>query len=94
MSKSPYDILLRPVITEQALNGQIENKYTFEVSLDANKKEIRNAVEKAFGVKVVDINTVLTKGRAVNRFRMRPGKKPDVKKAIITLAEGQALELS
>lgn len=94
MSKSPYDILLRPVITEQALNGQLRNKYTFEVALGANKKEIRAAIEKAFGVSVVDINTVRTQGRVVNRARMRPGKKPDVKKAIVTLAPGQALEIS
>lgn len=90
--KSPYDILIRPVITERAVRAQEENKYTFEVALDANKKEIKEAVEKAFGVNVVQINTVLTKGRVVRRMRMRPGKKSDVKKAIVKLAEGQALE--
>lgn len=90
--KSPYDILIRPLITERALHAQELNKYTFEVALDANKQEIKSAVEKAFGVDVVSVNTVRTKGRTVQRMRMRPGKKRDVKKAIVQLAEGQALE--
>jgi large subunit ribosomal protein L23 len=94
MSRSPYTILVRPIITEQALNGQTQNKYTFEVARDANKKEIRSAIEKAFGVKVTRVNTVNTDGKVIRRFRTPDGKKPDVKKAIITLAEGQALELS
>lgn len=94
MSKSPYDILVRPVITEQALEDQKLNKYTFEVALNANKTEIRQAVQAAFGVKVVDVNTVRTGGKTVRRQRMRPGKRADVKKAIVTLAEGQALEFS
>lgn len=94
MTKSPYDILKRPVITEAALNGQQLNKYTFEVAIDSNKSEIKSAIEKAFGVNVTKINTIKTKGAEVRRQRMRPGKKPDVKKAIVTLAEGEALELS
>lgn len=94
MSKNPYDILVRPLITERALHAQEDNKYTFEVALSANKKEIKAAVEKAFGVKVTSVNTVTTKGRNVQRMRMRPGKQADVKKAIITLAPGQALEYS
>ena len=94
MSKSPYDILLRALITERAMLAQAHNKYTFEVALSANKKEIKTAVEKAFGVKVTSVNTVKKKGGVVLRNRMSPGKKPDMKKAIITLAEGQALEYS
>ena len=94
MSKNPYDILVRPLITERALNQKDLNKYTFQVALDANKKEIKTAIEKAFGVKVVSVNTVTTQGKAVRRMRVRTGKKNDTKKAIITLAAGQALELS
>src|SRR5690606_6029642 len=99
MSRNPYDILRRPLITERALAGQEENKsgtrkYTFEVAPDANKREIKSAVEKAFGVKVVSVNTVSIEGKRVLRNRARPGKKKDVKKAIITLAPNQALEYS
>ncbi|MBX3730736.1 MAG: 50S ribosomal protein L23 [Candidatus Sumerlaeia bacterium] len=90
--KNPYDILVRPLITERALAEQLLNKYTFEVAISANKKEIKTAVEKAFGVKVLDVNTTTKKGVTVVRFGRRPGKKADVKKAIITLAPGQALE--
>lgn len=93
MTKSPFDILVRPIITEKALNSQELNQYTFEVALNANKAEVKFAIEKAFGVNVVSVNTVKTKGRAITRFRMRPGKKNDVKKAIITLAKGEALEI-
>jgi large subunit ribosomal protein L23 len=94
VSKSPYVILRRPLITERALLAQEQNKYTFEVALDANKAEIRGAVEKAFGVNVLSVNTVKTRGKRVFRPRTGEGKKRDVKKAIITLAEGQKLELS
>jgi large subunit ribosomal protein L23 len=90
--KNPYDILIRPLITEQALAAQELRKYTFEVALSANKKEIKTAVEKAFGVKVEAVNTKTIRGRVVIRHGMRPGKKRDVKKAVITLAPGQALE--
>jgi large subunit ribosomal protein L23 len=90
--KNPYDILVRPLITERALAQQLLNKYTFEVAISANKKEIKTAVEKAFGVKVLDVNTTTKKGVKVVRFGRRPGKKADVKKAVITLAPGQALE--
>lgn len=93
-SRNPYDILKRPLITERALHAQEMGKYTFEVAPDATKRQIKEAVEKAFGVKVLDVNTLNNKGRRVQRMRMRPGKKPDRKKAVITLAPGQALEYS
>jgi large subunit ribosomal protein L23 len=92
--KSPFDILIRPVITEKALNGQELNKYTFVVAKSSSKPEIKAAIQEAFGVTVESVNTMVTKGRAVRRMRMRPGKRPDVKKAIVTLAKGEALELS
>lgn len=92
MSKSPYDILIRPVITERALVSRGQNKYTFQVALTANKHEIKNAIEHAFGVTVVSVNTVTTEGKEVRRVKMRPGRKATIKKAIVTLAAGQALE--
>ncbi|MCB2155386.1 50S ribosomal protein L23 [bacterium] len=94
MNKSPYDILVRPLITERALLAQEGGKYTFRVAIDANKTEIKNAVEKAFGVEVKSVNTVRKEGK-VKRVGMRSsGRRPATKKAIITLAPGQALELS
>lgn len=92
--KSPYDILVRPVITERALAGQEDRKWVFEVALDANKREIASAIEAAFGVKVQDVNTVLRKGKLAGRMGQRKGKKRDVKKAIVTLKEGNALEIA
>ncbi len=92
MSRSAFDILKRPLITERALNAQEMNKYTFEVDSRASKREIKEAVESAFGVKVTSVNTVNIRGRRVQRQRMSPGKKRDLRKAIITLAPGQALE--
>jgi large subunit ribosomal protein L23 len=97
--KSPYQIIVRPVITEKALRGAAEelknNTYTFRVAVDANKREIKWAVETAYGVKVKSVNTVLTKGK--NRYsRQRgtlQGKRTDVKKAIVTLVDGQQIQL-
>lgn len=96
--KSPYQILVRPVITEKALRGgdekQAEKQYTFRVNIDANKREIKWAVETAYGVKVQSVNTVLTKGKARHsRTRgAKAGKRADVKKAIVKLADGQQIE--
>ena len=91
--KSPYQILVRPLITEHAVAQKDQNKYVFQVAIDSNKYEIKAAVERAFGVEVTSVNTTTTKGRRVQRQRTRPGRTADVKKAIITLAKGQALEL-
>ncbi len=100
MSKSPYEILLRPILTEKSLNlaggtGAGHHQYTFHVHKSANKREIRWAVEAAYGVKVASVNTTTHKGK-VHRPRLRgakPGKRADVKKAVVTLAEGQQIEL-
>lgn len=98
-TKSPYQILVRPVITEKALRGQAdelkEKQYTFRVAITANKREIKWAIETAYGVKVRSVNTVLTKGKT-RYSRQRSGavgKKADVKKAIVKLAEGQQIQL-
>lgn len=96
MSRHPYDILIRPLLTEKATRGSDNEKrpqYTFKVAIDSNKIQIRRAVEAAFDVKVVKVNTVRVKGKR-KRLRMREqGKRPDWKKAVVTLQEGQTINL-
>jgi large subunit ribosomal protein L23 len=88
----PYGIILRPRVTEKSLaqNGQ-RNKVSFLVDIEANKPEIRAAVERIFVVKVIEVNTVYIKGKW-KRTRMREGKRPDQKKAVVTLREGDKIE--
>lgn len=82
--KAPQDIILKPVITEKSVDNMAESKYTFKVAKNANKVEIAQAAEALFSVEVVKVNTMNCTGRAkrVGRF---VGKKPDYKKAIITI---------
>lgn len=88
-----FELLRRPVITEKATMLSEYNQVTFEVPLDANKQEVRAAVEDLFKVKVTGVNTLITKGKA-KRFRGRMGRRNDVKKAIVTLAEGQSIDVT
>ena len=88
-----YDILLGPVVTEKSTMGSEFNQVTFRVALDATKPQIKEAVEKLFDVKVTNVNTNRTKGK-VKRFRGRIGKRSDYKKAVVTLAEGQAIDVT
>jgi large subunit ribosomal protein L23 len=94
MSKNPHDIILRPVITEHAsaLQGLEEPQYVFHVAPSANKIEIRQAVESIFSVKVVNVNTVIRKGKQ-RRLRFRLGRRPNTKRAIVTLAAGQKIDI-
>jgi large subunit ribosomal protein L23 len=88
----PYGIILRPLVTEKSLAQNSErNKVSFLVDIEANKPEIRAAVERIFAVKVIEINTVYLKGKW-KRTRMRDGKRSDQKKAIVTLREGDKIE--
>lgn len=97
-----YNTILRPVITEKALTMNGERKYAFVVHIDANKFQIREAVEKLFttadgGVlTVTNVNTILTKGRTKS-YRMfgrsSTGRTPSVKKAYVTVAEGQVIQI-
>ena len=80
------DIILKPVLTEKAYDGIASKKYTFYVKKDANKVEIKLAVEKLFGVKVESVNTVNCKGK-LKRMGRNEGYTPDRKKAIVTLQE-------
>jgi large subunit ribosomal protein L23 len=95
MSVKPehYDIIRRPVITEKATMASQANAVVFEVAIDANKPQIKQAVEAVFGVKVKAVNTVVAKGK-IKRFRGRPGSRNDVKKAYVTLEEGNAIDVS
>ena len=88
-----YDIIRRPVITEQSMADVADKKYVFEVAIDANKTEIKAAVEEIFGVKVAKVNTVRMQGK-VKRVGANPaGKRADYKKAIVTLtAESKTIE--
>jgi len=87
-----HNILKRPVVTEKstALREE-ENQYAFEVALDANKIEIRRAVESNFGVRVLDVRTQVVRGK-MKRFRRGFGKKPNWKKAVVTLREGDFID--
>jgi len=86
--KNPRDIIKKPVITEKSMGLVEENKYTFIVDMGSNKIEIRQAVEELFSVKVDKVRTMRVKGK-LTRVRNRWGKKPDRKKAIVTLKEGK-----
>jgi large subunit ribosomal protein L23 len=88
-----YQVILSPVVTEKATMLSEKNQVTFKVTLDATKPEIKAAVEKLFGVQVLAVNTVVTKGKT-KRFRGRPGQRSDVKKAIVRLAAGQSIDLT
>ncbi len=88
-----YEIVRRPVITEKATTVSEHNQVVFRVPLAATKPEIRAAIEGLFNVKVSAVNTLRQKGK-VKMWRRRPGKRSDYKKAIITLAEGQSIDVT
>ena len=87
------DIIVRPVITEKAMKSAENNQVTFVVSLDATKPQIKKAIESVFGVEVKSVNTLRQAGK-VKSFRGKPGVRSDVKKAIITLAKGQTIDVT
>ena len=88
-----YDTILAPVITEKATLLSEQNKVVFRVAADASKDEIAAAVEALFKVNVTKVNTINVKGKT-KRFRGRVGRRSDVKKAIVTLAEGQSIDIT
>lgn len=93
MSRSAYDILRRPVITEKAtLMREVENSVVFEVDTRATKAEIKQAVEKVFSVKVLGVRTVHVRGKTA-RVGRSIGRKRNWKKAYVTLGEGDQIEL-
>ena len=91
-------IIIRPVVTEKSMGmaegARRSNKYTFIVRLDANKTEIAHAVQALWNVRVVKVNTMMVRGKERRQsFRHRPGKTAERKKAIVTLAEGQSIDI-
>lgn len=81
---NPYDILVKPVVTERTMKEAETKKYTFNVKKEANKYQIKDAVEQVFAVKVAKVNTMNMNGK-LKRMGKTEGKRPDWKKAIITL---------
>ncbi|SDW26730.1 50S ribosomal protein L23 [Roseicitreum antarcticum] len=88
-----YDVIRKPIITEKATMASEANAVVFEVAMDANKPQIKQAVEALFGVKVKAVNTTITKGK-VKRFKGMLGRRRDVKKAYVTLEEGNAIDVN
>ena len=92
--KDPRDVIIAPVVSEKSYALIEQNVYTFEVHKDAAKPEIRNAVEEIFGVKVSKVNTLNRKGKSVrNRRTGKVGTRPSRKRAIVTLADGESIDL-
>ena len=92
--KNVYDIIRRPVITEQSMAGVADKKYVFMVAIDSNKTEIKAAVEEIFGVKVAKVNTIRMMGKMKRTGAYPAGRRAAYKKAIITLtADSKTIEL-
>lgn len=88
-----YDTILSPHITEKATYASEDNKVIFKVAIDADKASIKEAVENLFKVKVTKVNTIKVKGKT-KRFRGTMGRRPDWKKAIVTLEDGQSIDIT
>ncbi|WP_296667454.1 50S ribosomal protein L23 [Demequina sp.] len=92
LNKDPRDIIVRPIVSEKTYSLMDEGKYTFEVDPRSNKTEIKIAIEQIFGVKVASVNTINRKGKT-RRTRFGLGKRKDVKRAIVTIAGGGAIDI-
>lgn len=90
--RAHHDVLVAPVVSEKSYGLIDQNKYTFLVDPGANKTEIKIAVEKVFGVKVVAVNTINRAGKT-RRTRTGLGKRPDTKRAIVTVADGERIDI-
>ncbi|WP_297616931.1 50S ribosomal protein L23 [uncultured Roseicyclus sp.] len=88
-----YDVIRKPIITEKATMASENGAVVFEVAMESNKPQIKQAVEALFGVKVKAVNTTITKGKH-KRFRGRLGTRKDVKKAYVTLEEGNTIDVA
>ena len=92
LHKDHRDVLIAPVVSEKSYGLLDDNKYTFVVHPDSNKTEIKIAVEKIFGVRVTAVNTINRKGK-VRRTRTGEGKRKDTKRAIVSVAAGQTIDI-
>jgi large subunit ribosomal protein L23 len=90
--KSPRDVIIRPVVSEKSYAGLEANRYTFLVHPDANKTEIKEAIQKIWNVQVIGVNTMTRKGK-VKRSRYVTGRRADQKRAVVTLASGDSIEI-
>ena len=88
-----YDVIVSPVITEKSTMASEQNQVVFNVAKKASKPEIKAAIEALFGVKVTGVNTLVRKGK-VKRFRGTVGRQSDVKKAVVTLADGHSIDVA
>lgn len=92
-SKEKYDIIRRPIITEKATMASETGTLAFEVAMGSSKADIKSAIEELFNVKVKAVNTLIVKGK-VKRFRGQMGRRRDMKKAYITLKEGNTIDVN
>jgi len=91
--KSPRDVVIRPIVSEKSYAGLEAGAYTFLVARDANKTEIKEAVQQIWNVRVLSVNTINRKGKT-KRSRMGvTGRRPDQKRAVVTLAAGDTIEI-
>ncbi len=90
--RDPHQVLIKPMVSEKSVALMEDNKYSFVVDKNANKIEIKHAVESLFNVKVLNVTTRIIKGK-VKRMGKSEGKRPDVKKAIVTLAANDKIEI-
>ena len=91
--RNPYDVIIQPLITEKVMTAmQRHNTYAFRVNPEANKLEVKHAIEKAFNVKVKNVRTLRVRGK-VKRYKFARGQQPTWKKAIVTLQEGHRLDI-
>jgi len=88
-----YDVIRKPIITEKSTMASEHGAVVFEVAIDSSKPQIKEAVESLFGVKVKAVNTTITKGKQ-KRFRGQLGRRKDVKKAYVTLEDGNTIDVS
>ena len=90
--KTTRDVIIRPVVSEKSYAGLERNAYTFLVASDANKTEIKEAVQQIWNVHVVEVNTMNRRGK-IKRTRLGQGKRPDQKRAVVRLAAGDTIEI-
>ena len=90
--KGPRDVIIRPVVSEKSYGGLERNRYTFLVNPKANKTEIKEAIQAIWNVRVTNVNTINRRGKRT-RFRQTVGQQAAQKRAIVTLAEGDAIEI-
>jgi large subunit ribosomal protein L23 len=92
MNKSPRDVIVRPIVSEKSYAGLERNSYTFLVDPRANKTEIKEAIQRIWDVRVTSVNTLKRRGKVKRRGWTR-GRRPDEKRAVVTLAEGDRIEI-